>query len=241
MRVVIIGGGKVGAYLAKELRSARHPVIVIEKSRSRAEQIADETDALIVAGDGTDIRLLSQVEIRSTDFVLALTGIDQDNLVACQLARTSFSVSKLLARLNDPRNRTTFSALDIPVVSVTDLLVQVISRELDLKELVRVALLGRGEVSLFEVEIPAGFPTRPLQSIELPAQSVLVAIRRGGDILVPHGDTELHPGDRVMAVTLVSLEDEVRDRLLGKGNAKGDQTTEGPLKIVTNAAHDPEE
>lgn len=231
MRVVIIGGGKVGAYLARELRTARHAVIVIERNVARAEQIAEETDALIVAGDGTDIRLLSQVEIRPTDFVLALTGVDQDNLVACQLARTSFSVSKLLARLNDPRNRTTFSALDIPVVSVTDLLVQVISRELDLEELVRVALLGRGEVSLFEVEIPSTFRPRSLQSIELPAQSVLVAIRREGEIVVPHGETELEPGDRVLAVTLVSLEDEVRDCLLGQRNAREERTEGGPLKI----------
>lgn len=216
MRAVIVGGGKVGSYLARELRSERHSVIVIEEDEGRAEAVAEDTGALTMHGDGTDLRLLNQLEIRPTDLLLAVTGTDETNLVACQLARTAFEVDRVLARLNDPRNRATFDALEIPVVSVTDVMVKVISRELDLEELARVALLGRGEVSLFEIEVPDDLDPRPLDGIRLPPSSVLVAIRRDGKVLVPHGDTEVRPGDRVLAVTLVELEDEVRDCLLGR-------------------------
>lgn len=226
MRVVIVGGGKVGAYLARELEAAGHPVIIVEKRRERAEEIAESTEVLVVNGDGTDIRLLSQVEIRPSDYFVALTGIDQDNLVACQLARTSFSTERILARLNDPRNRPTFASLDIPAVSVTDLLVEVISRELDVEELVRVALLGRGEISLFEVEITDKTPTRSVQEILLPPQSVLVAIRRDDKVLIPHGESEVRPGDRVLAVSLVSLEDEIRDALLAAGEEAAHEVSE---------------
>jgi trk system potassium uptake protein TrkA len=216
MRIVVVGGGKVGGYLARELRSLGHGVIVVERDAERAEKLGEETDALVVVGDGCDVSLLEEVGMDRAQFLVAVTGRDEDNLVACQLARTAFGCRRVIARLNDPRNRPTFEALEVPVVAVTDLIVQVISRELDVAELVRVALLGRGEISLLEVEIPAEAPRRRVSSIALPPSSVLVAIRRDGKVVVPGADSELAPGDRVLAVTLVELEDELRDSLLGR-------------------------
>lgn len=213
MRVVIVGGGKIGGYLAKELRTEGHTVTVIEMDPAHARRVSQDTEALVLVGDGTDVRMLEEAEVDRCDFLLAVTGRDEDNLVACQLARVAFEVENVLARLNDPRNRATFDALRVPVVSVTDLIAQVISREVDLSELVRVALLGRGEVSILEVEIPESVPSRVVSQINLPRSGVLVAVRRNGGVLVPGADTELRPGDRVLAVTLVELEDEVRDAL----------------------------
>ena len=155
MRIVIIGGGKVGSYLTRVMREAGHVVAVIEQDAGRAESIAEETEALVLEGDGTDVELLNTAGVDRADWVLAVTGQDEDNLVACQLA-TTLGANRVLARLNNPGNRPTFEALNIPVVAVTDLMVQVISREVqaDVGELVRLALLGRGQVSLLEVSIP---------------------------------------------------------------------------------------
>lgn len=233
MRIVIVGGGKVGAYLATELRKARHSVIVIERRPDHAVEVAERADALVVEGDGTDVALLSDLELRPTDLFLAVTGVDEDNLVACQLARTAFGVQKVLARLNDPSNRRTFQALDIPVVSVTDLIVQVISRELDLSELVRVALLGRGEVSLFEVEIPLDLAARSITEIALPESSVIVAIRRDGQVIVPGGRNEIRPADRVLMLSLIELEDEVRDVLLAALEADEVEAPDGASSTLT--------
>lgn len=222
MRVIVMGGGKVGGFLARELEEGRHSVIVIESDRRHAERVSEETGALVIEGDGTDLELLEDIEIRPTDLFVAVTGVDENNLVACQLVRTAFGVRKVLARLNDPRNRPTFDAVRIPVVSVTDLLAQVIERELEFGELMRVALLGKGDVSVFQIELPPDTPTREVADLTLPAGAILVAVERGDQIAVPTADFELAPGDRVMAVGHIDLEEEVHDALVARATAGDD-------------------
>lgn len=220
MRIVIIGGGKVGSYLTRVMREAGHVVAVIEQDAGRAESIAEETEALVLEGDGTDVELLNTAGVDRADWVLAVTGQDESNVVACQLAAT-LGASRVLARLNNPRNRPTFEALGIPVVAVTDLMVQVISREVqaDVGELVRLALLGRGQVSLLEVSIPDDTDEPEVIDLDLPQPSILVTVVRGDEVMVPRANTRLRPGDRVLAVTTVEnegpLRSALRDRSVG--------------------------
>lgn len=220
MRIVIIGGGKVGSYLTRVMREAGHVVAVIEQDAGRAENIAEETEALVLEGDGTDVELLNTAGVDRADWVLAVTGQDESNVVACQLAAT-LGASRVLARLNNPRNRPTFEALGIPVVAVTDLMVQVISREVeaDVGELVRLALLGRGQVSLLEVSIPDDTDEPEVIDLDLPEPSILVTVVRGDAVVVPRANTRLRPGDRVLAVTTVDneglLRSALRDRSAG--------------------------
>lgn len=214
MRIVIIGGGKVGSYLTRVLQQAGHVVAVIEEDASRAESIAEETDSLVLVGDGTDVELLKTAATDRADWVLAVTGQDENNVVSCQLAAT-LGAKRVLARLNNPRNRSTFEALGIPVVAVTDLMVQVISREVeaDVGELVRLALLGRGQVSLLEVSIPEDSDEPEVIDLELPQPSILVSVVRGDEIVVPKATTRLRPGDRVLAITAVENEGALRSAL----------------------------
>jgi trk system potassium uptake protein TrkA len=220
MRIVIIGGGKVGSYLTRVMREAGHVVAVIEQDAGQAESIAEETEALVLEGDGTDVELLNTAGVDRADWVLAVTGQDESNVVACQLAAT-LGASRVLARLNNPRNRPTFEALGIPVVAVTDLMVQVISREVqaDVGELVRLALLGRGQVSLLEVSIPDDTDEPEVIDLDLPEPSILVTVVRGEEVVVPRANTRLRPGDRVLAVTTVEnegiLRSALRDRSAG--------------------------
>lgn len=214
MRTLIIGGGKVGSYLAKELDSAGHHVIVIESDLGRATQVGETTNALVLHGDATDIGLLEEADLHRSDWVLAVTGRDEDNIVACQLAAT-LGASRVLARLNDPKNRSTFDALKIPVVAVTDLMVQVISREVevDVQEAVRVALLGRGTISLLEIEVPAGVQPQKVIDMSLPGRTILVSVMREDEVVVPGPYTIIEAGDRVLAVTNVENETIVREVL----------------------------
>ncbi len=214
MRTIVIGGGKVGAYLGRALTKEGHTVTVVEQSRDKAKKIGDLSRLLVIVGDGTEVEVLNKADAARTEWVVAVTGKDEDNLVACQLART-LGAKRVIARLNDPMNAPTFDALDIPVVAVTDMIVQVITHEvqLEVERLERVTLLARGELSLVEVDIPDDAPVRRIDQADLPSTTVLVALLREDEVLIPHGDTELRPGDRVLAVTKLPQEEEVREAL----------------------------
>jgi trk system potassium uptake protein TrkA len=219
MKVILIGGGKVGSFLALELVSAGHTVAVVEESHERAQAVADEVDAVVINGDGTNVGVLEAADVHDADWLLAVTGLDEVNLVSCQLGLT-LGTDRVLARLNTPWNRATFDALEIPVVGITDLMVQVISQQVAVSELERVAVLGRGELSLCEYEIPASFTPTKLEDLELPSPSVLVVVQRGNQIMVPEASTELRPGDHISAVTTLSQESELHRVFAGNGKQR---------------------
>ncbi len=216
MRIMIVGGGKVGSYLAEELGNNGHTVTVIESDVNRARRISESTKVLVLLGDGTDIGLLEEGDVHRADWVLAVTGRDEDNIVACQLAST-LGATRVLARLNDPMHRRTFDSLGIPVVSVTDLMAQVIGQEVavDVGDAVRLALLGKGEVSLIEMELPADCRPQKVIEMGLPPATILVAITRDDFVTVPGANTVVGPGDRVVAITNVENEARLRAVLCG--------------------------
>jgi trk system potassium uptake protein TrkA len=212
MRVILVGGGKVGSYLARELAKSGHVVTVIEESRSHAATLADDSKVLVLEGDGTDVGLLESADVHRADWVLAVTGLDEVNLVACQLALT-LGADKVLARLNNPLNRPTFDALDVPVVAVTDLMATLISREVEVAEFRHITLLGRGELVVYEVDVPSHFDERPVPELRLPRGALLVALVRGDEVRVPTATTVVKPGDQVTAVSNVEHQDSVKQAL----------------------------
>ena len=212
MRVTLIGGGKVGSFLAKELHKGGHVVTVIEESHAHAESLSDDSRVLVLEGDGTDINLLKAADTDRADWVVAVTGLDEVNLVACQLALT-FGVNHVLARLNNPLNRPTFEALEIPVVAVTDLMATLISREVEVDEFRHITLLGRGQVSVYEIDVPTHVDPTPVGELRLPKGALLISIVSGDDVTVPAATTLVRPGDQVTAVSSVELEDLVRAAL----------------------------
>ena len=212
MRVTLIGGGKVGSFLARELHDAGHVVTVIEEAHAHAEALTDESKVLVLEGDGTDINLLKGADTGRADWIVAVTGLDEVNLVACQLAMT-LGARQVLARLNNPLNRPTFEALKIPVVAVTDVMATLISREVEVPEFRHVALLGRGEISVYEIDIPEHFDARPVAEVRLPSGALLVTVVSDDEVRVPTASTQLRPGDQVTAVSNVELEDAVRAEL----------------------------
>lgn len=214
MRVLIVGGGKVGSYLAGQLTALGHRVTITEIDGRRARDLAENSSALVIEGDGTSIDVLRAADVERTDWLVAVTGQDETNLVACEIGST-LGAGNTLGRLNDPRNRPTFSALGIQVVAVTDLIGEVIEREVVTSQLERLTLLGGGNLSLIEVEIPDGVAERAVRNLRLPTGTVLVTVITDGEVLVPGADTVITPGDRVVAVTTLDREPDVRDVLCG--------------------------
>ena len=101
MRTLIIGGGKVGSYLAPALVGAGHTITLVELDPGRAQSLGDRSDLLVLAGDGTEVDVLNRADAARSDWVLGVTGKDEANLVACQLAKT-LGAKRVIARLNDP-------------------------------------------------------------------------------------------------------------------------------------------
>src|SRR5919204_4758915 len=147
MYILIAGGGKVGANLARSLlRDGHgHEVTLLEQDRERFEQLEQEFEHQVQLGDATEIFVLERAGIaRPPDVVAAVTGDDEDNLIICQLAREKYGVSKVVARVNDPRNQVHFDLLGIsPTVSATESLMALIEHEVPEHELVHLLELRR--------------------------------------------------------------------------------------------------
>lgn len=210
MRTLVIGGGKVGSYLARKLAKDGHLVSVIEMDHDLAMKVVGETGVIVFEGDGTDVDLLKRADVHRSEWVFAVTGKDDVNLVASQLAST-FGAKNVLARLNNPENAPTFEALGLNTVAVTDLMVGVIERDLKVHDLDSSTLLAHGKLSVSEFVVGSAFEPTAVQDIDLPKSSLLVAIERASDIIVPNGQTTVHPRDRLVVASSVASVGDIQE------------------------------
>jgi trk system potassium uptake protein TrkA len=219
MYILVAGGGKVGANLARTLlKAGRHEVTLIEQRRDRFERLEHEFEHQVLLGDATEIYVLERAGVgRPPDVVAALTGDDEDNLIICQLAREKYGAQKVIARVNDPRNQAHFDLLGIsPTVSATRGLMALIEHEVPEHDLVHLLELRRENLEIVEVQIEAGAPAagKRVERLDLPGGSRLISITRNGHSEIAVGSTELQPGDQVLAILQPGKEDELRRVLL---------------------------
>lgn len=203
MRVIVVGGGKVGYYLAQTLLEHGHKPFVIELEKSICLHIANDLDIPVINGDGTTVSALESAGIHEADALIGVTGKDENNLIACQLAKKRFGVSRTVARVNNPKNVQVMRQLgvDIPI-STTDNIARLLEREVDTSTIKELISLGRGEASLSELQIPDGYPHNgvKLSELELPMESVVVSITRGQELIIPRGNTEILSGDKIIVI-----------------------------------------
>ena len=221
MYILIAGGGKIGANLARMLLTdGKHEVTLIEQRRDRFERLEHEFEHQALLGDATEIYVLERAGIaRPPDVVAALTGDDEDNLIICQLSREKYGVEKVIARVNDPRNQAHFDLLGIsPTVSATRGLMALIEHEVPEHDLVHLLELRKENLEIVEVQIPQGAPAagKRVEKLDLPEGSRLISVMRNGRSEIAVGSTELQPGDQVLAILQPGKEDELRRVLLKK-------------------------
>jgi trk system potassium uptake protein TrkA len=199
--VIIVGGGKVGYHLARHLIERDYEVTLIEKDKLRAEAITHELGSCsVMLGDGDEMSFLATTGIERAGVVVGATGDDEDNLVACQLAKQRFHVPRTVARVNDPRNVELFRALGIDApVSATELLMGLIESELS-GDLVRGIAVKASGATLVDIALPelSSLVGRAVGDIELPTGELLVCIVRGGDAIVPVPDVVVERGDELI-------------------------------------------
>jgi len=219
MNIILVGGGKVGYFLAKSLIRDRHHCVLIEKDPGVCRTIATDLGITVINGDACEGRVLEDAGIARADVFVAVTGSDANNLVACQLAKQFFRVKRTLARVNDPENERPFSQLgvDVPINS-TSILTKIIEEEATLSDLVTLFSFKKGKLSVIRVSLTEDSPVanKSLQEIRLPSNSVVVSILRGNEVIIPKGNTILKPQDDVIALTSIENERELFDLLVGK-------------------------
>ena len=222
MRVVICGGGNVGAFIAGELARADHDVLIIDVDPDRVEQAAatkEPADVPWLLADACEVTELARGGVDKADVVAAVTGDDEDNLVISLIAKQEFGVPRIVARVNNPKNEWMFNdmwGVDISV-STPHLLTGLVEEAVTVGSFVRLLSLEGGKARLAEVTLAAGSPAiaKELTDLGLPRESTVVAVLRDGHVVVPRGDTVLHQGDEVLVLVTGGVEDDVRRALVG--------------------------
>jgi trk system potassium uptake protein TrkA len=212
MYVIVVGGGKVGLNLTRELLAKGHEVTLVESSRERYLAVEDELEHSVQYGDGTELWVLERAGIERADLVVAVTGDDEDNMLVCQVARDKYRCDHIIARVNNPRNYSHFKLLGIqPVVSATDLILRLIEHEVPRYGLVHLLALEEEGLEIIELEVSAESPVvgRPLSEVSMPVGSLFISVLRGGSGFVPKADTVIEAGDRVLLVLEPGLEETV--------------------------------
>jgi trk system potassium uptake protein TrkA len=222
--VIIVGAGKVGLNLARELLEKEHEVTLIEADRRRYESVEEELEHAVQYGDATELWVLERAGIQRADLVIAVTGDDEDNILVCQVAKEKYLCERIIARVNNPRNLQHFKLLGIqPVVSATDLILRLIEHEVPRYGLVHLLALEEERLEIIELEVAADAPAagKRVADVSLPEGTLIISVLREGGGFVPKADTVIEPGDEVLLVLDPGLEDAITPYFSANGQEAG--------------------
>src|SRR5213592_651744 len=225
MYVIVVGAGKVGWNLGRELLEKGHEVTLIEKNRDRYQTVEQELEHSIQYGDASELWVLERAGVSRADMVIAVTGDDEDNMLICQVAKEKYMVEQIIARVNNPRNKQWFELLGIrQVVSATDLILRLIEHEVPKYGLVHLLDLPQERLEIIELLLGDRSPVtgKRVGDLELPEGSLLISVLREGTGFVPGHDTVLEPGDEVLAVLDPGHEEQLKVLFGPGGNGTGD-------------------
>ncbi len=201
MYIIVVGAGKVGWNLARELLDKNHEVTVIESDRRRYLTVEQELEHNVSYGDASELWVLERAGIQRADMVIAVTGDDEDNMLICQVAREKYEVERIIARVNNPRNKPHFDLLGIkPSVSATDLILRLLEHEVPDYGLVHLLDLQEEQLEIIEMLLgkDCGVTGRRVGDLKMPEGSLLISVLRDGKGFVPGPDTVLEVGDEVL-------------------------------------------
>ncbi|MDP3879338.1 MAG: TrkA family potassium uptake protein [Dehalococcoidales bacterium] len=217
MYIIVVGGGRVGYYLTRALLEEGHEVLVIERETAICDAFTDEMGSICFLGDGCEASTLAEVGTDRADMLVAVTGDDEDNLVACQVAKHKFNVPRTIARIRNPRNEALFKKLGVDVtISSTNIILESIETEVPTHPITHLMTIRDKGLEIVEIKIPPESATvgKQIKQLSLPEGVVLsLIIRKERKPMVPSGTTILQAEDQVIAVTPPELEGILRSTL----------------------------
>lgn len=218
MFILVAGGGKIGLHLIRTLLGQGHEIALVEQDRRVCAQVVEElNEVIVIHGDATSPVLLARAGGPRADVVVAACGRDQDNYVICKVAKMAFKARLAVARVNDPRNEQLFriSGVDF-LISVTSMVSAAIEHEI-VPHAMFSLFTWHERMSMLEVDLTGNSPVvgLPIRKLDFPPGSILAAIWRQGEPVIPDGNTVLNSGDEIFAITVKGSEDLLKKALLG--------------------------
>lgn len=205
MKILIVGAGKLGYYLAKNLLESGNTVRIIEQDKKTCERTADHLGIQVLWGDGTRIETLSQAKASSFDAFVAVTGKDENNLIACEIAKRQFGVNKVISRSKNPKNMKLMEELGIDIaVNTTQIITDLIEHEIDGETVRVITNIQNSNAFISEYQLPSSWSLSGAQikDLEVPEGCVLLYILRKGELLIPRGNTVILGGDEIVALAI---------------------------------------
>ena len=204
---MILGGGKIGYYLAQRLETSNVAVTIVEKNKDRCEYLSEKLNhALIIHGDGTDINLLEEENLSHQDAFIGVTGYDEQNLLMALVAK-QLGVNKTIAKISRPNYINIIDKFDIDVaLNPINITASDILRFIRGGKVVSVSLLlgGQGEVTEIIASEDLPIVGKPISKLGLPKGIIIGAIVHKGEVIIPNGDTIIYPNDRIVVFSLTS-------------------------------------
>jgi trk system potassium uptake protein len=218
MKVAIAGAGAVGRSIARELLQNNHDVLLIDKEPGKI-QPDRIPDAKWLEGDACELVNLEDADLESYDVVISATGDDKVNLVVSLLAKTEFSVQRVVARINHPSNEWLFTeAWGVDhAVSTPRVIAALVEEAVEVGDVVRLFGLREGQANLVEVTLPDGASVagKCVRDLDMPKDASLVAIIRGNRVITPTPEEPLEAGDELLFVALPEAEAAIRRTTVG--------------------------
>lgn len=222
-KVMILGGGNIGYYLAQRLENLGINVTIIEANKERCEYLAEKLDhTLIIHGDGTNIDLLQEEDLASYDTFVGVTGFDEQNLLMA-LAAKQYGINKSIAKISRPNYAHIVDKLDIDVAfNPVNITVSNVLKYIRGGKVVSVSLLLGGEGEVTEIIASEGSPiiNKPIAKLGLPKGIIIGAIVHDGEVIIPNGNSIIYEGDRIIVFSLTS-DVPILNRLTSSSSNKG--------------------
>lgn len=216
MRVIIVGAGEIGFNLARALSNKRHDVVVIEENKERCRVIADELNAMVINGDATDQAILKEAGVTEAKYLVTVTPSPEINLLSCLIAREMTSEIKLITRCARKEYRRIFEKIGVdkivsPELTISTQLEKIITEPefLDILELEEMYKQG---IKILDMVLnkDSKLTNKLVKELQLPKESIIIAVRRGNNFMLPSAETKLMVGDKIFLITNEDMEKEVK-------------------------------
>ncbi|MFQ5976057.1 MAG: potassium channel family protein [Candidatus Hydrothermarchaeales archaeon] len=209
---MIIGVGRLGGDVARQLRKDGHEIIAFDEDKEACEELANESDVLVINADGADVEKLEDTGIEKVDVVMATTGSDEVNLMVCEISKNK-NVPRIITRVNHDRNKPLFTQLGVHVISplgiAANFFRNVVSRD------VRTIAVLDGNIELMSHIIEKGSRLEGtlIKDMDFPEGARVILLYKNGDPIIPHGETKLSPGDRLIILSTESAMDKALSKM----------------------------